>query len=60
MAIVLQYRIQRPISTFRLQMYLFYDPATDTFQELRGTGMALGVKADARFEENRRSWMIRI
>jgi serine phosphatase RsbU (regulator of sigma subunit) len=31
---------------------IFYDPATDTFQELRGVGMALGVKADARFEEN--------
>ena len=32
---------------------IFYDPATDTFRELRGSGMALGVKADARFEENR-------
>ena len=34
---------------------IFYDPATDTFQELRGVGMALGVKADARFEENRKN-----
>jgi len=34
---------------------IFYDPANDTFQELRGDGMALGVKADARFEENRRN-----
>jgi sigma-B regulation protein RsbU (phosphoserine phosphatase) len=34
---------------------IFYDPATDTFQELRGAGMALGVKADARFEENRKN-----
>jgi len=34
---------------------IFYDPATDTFQELRGVGMALGVKADTRFEENRKN-----
>jgi serine phosphatase RsbU (regulator of sigma subunit) len=34
---------------------IFYDPATDTFQELRGVGMALGVTADARFEENRKN-----
>jgi sigma-B regulation protein RsbU (phosphoserine phosphatase) len=34
---------------------IFFDPATDTFQELRGVGMALGVKADARFEENRKN-----
>ena len=32
---------------------ILYDPATDTFRELRGAGMALGVKADARFEEHR-------
>jgi sigma-B regulation protein RsbU (phosphoserine phosphatase) len=34
---------------------ILYDPATDTFQELRGSGMALGVKVDARFEENRKN-----
>ena len=34
---------------------ILYNPATDTFQELRGSGMALGVKADARFEENRKN-----
>lgn len=31
---------------------IFYDPASDTFEALHGTGMALGVQADARFEAN--------
>jgi phosphoserine phosphatase RsbU/P len=31
---------------------IFYDPAADSFQELRGSGMALGVRTEARFEEN--------
>jgi sigma-B regulation protein RsbU (phosphoserine phosphatase) len=31
---------------------IFYDPATDRFEELRGSGMAMGVRADAQFEEN--------
>ena len=30
---------------------IFYDPETDTFDELRGSGMALGVDADMRYEE---------
>ena len=30
---------------------IFYDPETDTFDELRGAGMALGVDADMRYEE---------
>jgi len=34
---------------------ILYNPATNTFQELRGSGMALGVKADARFEEKRKN-----
>ena len=31
---------------------IFYDPAADSFEELRGFGMALGVQSDAQFEEN--------
>ena len=31
---------------------IFYDPAADSFEELRGSGMALGVRTDAQFEEN--------
>jgi len=34
---------------------IFYDPASDTFEELHGTGVALGVKADARFEANEKN-----
>jgi sigma-B regulation protein RsbU (phosphoserine phosphatase) len=30
---------------------IFYDPITDTFEELRGTGMALGVNADSQYLE---------
>jgi sigma-B regulation protein RsbU (phosphoserine phosphatase) len=30
---------------------IFYDPETDSFEELRGAGMALGVDADGRYEE---------
>jgi sigma-B regulation protein RsbU (phosphoserine phosphatase) len=31
---------------------IFYDPVTDTFEELRGKGTALGVNADAQYIEN--------
>lgn len=31
---------------------LLYDPVADSFEELHGTGVALGVQADARFEAN--------
>jgi sigma-B regulation protein RsbU (phosphoserine phosphatase) len=34
---------------------ILYNPATDAFEELRGAGMALGVTADARFEESEKS-----
>jgi sigma-B regulation protein RsbU (phosphoserine phosphatase) len=34
---------------------ILYDPVTDTFEELRGAGMALGVTADTRFEESEKS-----
>ena len=30
---------------------IFYDPHTDTFEKLRGAGMALGVNADGRYKE---------
>jgi sigma-B regulation protein RsbU (phosphoserine phosphatase) len=30
---------------------IFYDPKTDTFEELRGAGIALGVDADGRYEQ---------
>jgi len=30
---------------------IFYDPATDAFEELRGEGIALGVDADGRYEQ---------
>ncbi len=30
---------------------IFYDPATDTFEELRGAGIALGVDSDGRYEQ---------
>ncbi len=30
---------------------IFYDPATDTFEELRGAGIALGVEVDGRYEQ---------
>ena len=33
---------------------IFYDPATDTFEDLKGEGIALGVDADWRFEMNER------
>jgi serine phosphatase RsbU (regulator of sigma subunit) len=32
-----------------------YDPATDTFDELRGSGLALGVDLNWHYEENRKS-----
>ena len=34
---------------------IFYDPVTDTFEELRGSGMALGVDEDWQFEENEKT-----
>ena len=34
---------------------ILYDPASGTFEELHGTGVALGVQADARFEQNVRN-----
>jgi len=34
---------------------ILYDPATDTFEELHGAGVALGVQADARFEANEKN-----
>jgi sigma-B regulation protein RsbU (phosphoserine phosphatase) len=30
---------------------IFYDPATDTFEELRGAGIALGVDVEGRYEQ---------
>jgi len=30
---------------------IFYNPETDTFEELRGAGIALGVDADGRYEQ---------
>jgi len=34
---------------------IFYDPVSDTFEDLHGTGVALGVQADARFEANEKN-----
>jgi sigma-B regulation protein RsbU (phosphoserine phosphatase) len=31
---------------------LYYDPATDRFEELRGNGMALGIDSQFKYEEN--------
>jgi len=31
---------------------ILYDPGNDTFEELHGVGVALGVQLDARFEQN--------
>jgi sigma-B regulation protein RsbU (phosphoserine phosphatase) len=31
---------------------IFYDPATDTFEELKGSGVALGVSEDWQYETN--------
>jgi sigma-B regulation protein RsbU (phosphoserine phosphatase) len=36
---------------------IFYDPATDTFEELRGKGTALGVNADAHYLENEKGYL---
>ena len=33
---------------------IFYDPETDTFEELMGPGMALGVDEDWQYEENQK------
>jgi sigma-B regulation protein RsbU (phosphoserine phosphatase) len=34
---------------------IFYDPESDTFEELKGTGLALGVDEDWQYEENLRA-----
>jgi sigma-B regulation protein RsbU (phosphoserine phosphatase) len=34
---------------------IFYDPKTDTFEELRGKGTALGVNAEAQYLENEKA-----
>jgi len=34
---------------------ILYDPAADTFEALHGAGVALGVQADARFEQNEKN-----
>jgi sigma-B regulation protein RsbU (phosphoserine phosphatase) len=34
---------------------ILYDPAADTFEDLHGAGVALGVQADARFEQNEKN-----
>lgn len=34
---------------------IFYDPATNTFEELKGAGMALGVDEAWQYEENQKS-----
>jgi sigma-B regulation protein RsbU (phosphoserine phosphatase) len=34
---------------------IFYDPQIDTFEELRGLGMALGVNAEGHYEEYQRT-----
>jgi sigma-B regulation protein RsbU (phosphoserine phosphatase) len=34
---------------------ILYDPADDTFEELHGSGVALGVQADARFEQQEKN-----
>jgi sigma-B regulation protein RsbU (phosphoserine phosphatase) len=38
---------------------IFYDPATNTFEELKGPGMALGVDASCKYEEKQKSGLIR-
>jgi len=38
---------------------IVYDGASDSFEELRGAGMALGVDADAYFEENQKNNLTR-
>jgi sigma-B regulation protein RsbU (phosphoserine phosphatase) len=37
---------------------IFYDPATDSFEELLGSGIALGVDAEWQYEENERKGLI--
>jgi len=34
---------------------IFYDPATDSFEDLRGSGVALGLDEQWRYEENEKS-----
>ena len=38
---------------------IFYDPTTNTFEELKGPGMALGVDASCKYEENQKSGLTR-
>ena len=34
---------------------IFYDPETDTVEELKGQGLALGVDEDWQYEQNQKS-----
>jgi len=34
---------------------IFYDPVTNTFEELKGPGLALGVDVDWRYEEHQKT-----
>ena len=34
---------------------VFYDPESDTFEEFKGTGLALGVDEDWQYEQNQRA-----
>ena len=38
---------------------ILYDPANDAFEDLHGTGVALGVQADARFEANEKNDLLK-
>jgi sigma-B regulation protein RsbU (phosphoserine phosphatase) len=37
---------------------IFYDPATDTFDELKGNGVALGVVKSCKYEENEKTDLV--
>ena len=38
---------------------IFYDPATDTFEDLKGNGIALGVDADWQYEMNEKMGLVK-
>jgi sigma-B regulation protein RsbU (phosphoserine phosphatase) len=38
---------------------IFYDPVTDTFEELKGSGIALGVDGNWQFEENQKVGLVK-
>jgi len=38
---------------------IFYDPATDTFEDLKGKGIALGVDEDWQYEMNERTGLVK-